>query len=696
MARRSPPVVNETGCTWRMFGIFNSRDGHSDRRLVSNRSHSRLLTHSTATGNGNSRSSSDVLSRIDEKYPHIGVSSRRRRNYGCKSISCVENDQVADWGNEVTKMIVDQRIFNKNYQGKDGAGYKPDQFLDALQVLYSNKELFVKLLQDPNSLLAKQIHELQSSQVTEPYQARQKRMNRLNKSQNSNARKSVKNFNSSDRYHSSCEPQSSERIVVLKPSTTSCDCPRPHSSSSFSHNAQNIKPSNFPFGRIKRKLRHVMSEMSKDQQQRRTAAGVPCEFPCGGKEVKELEIAGRNSPINRLKNSESCMGQEAASFGESCSNNTNNTSLSPSEQNTLNIHDEDNKSPSQMLNCEIEECKQCTNSLVRTIPLPDTERMIDHNNDQMVLRTKLGLQKDEKNYSFSSSGQKFKDPSVVTVNTLGDELQLFGADVSTRRSFPCDNLHAHYDIPTDCGYTNESPTQNFDITTGGLGSFLDSHQEIQTLSFSSDAASSCQRIEDEDDVTNPPIAIFQPDESPVQVKHEKFEENYFADLIRSSLDPINKLTSSKDMLDYFREIVQAFTLKWDELTMKSASSDLLMDSSTFDELKGLTGPKILHDCSIEIFMKVYQNCCFSPHPNVEAYVVKNVLAKEIAELVNLHFLPRPSPITLQQLVEKDLAKRGSWLNIQVDTEDIAIEMEKDILEKLVLEIASEMDHKALW
>jgi len=42
MAKRSPPRVNqtyETGCTWRMFRIFNFREGRSDRRLVSNRRH---------------------------------------------------------------------------------------------------------------------------------------------------------------------------------------------------------------------------------------------------------------------------------------------------------------------------------------------------------------------------------------------------------------------------------------------------------------------------------------------------------------------------------------------------------------------------------------------------------------------------------------------------------------------------------
>lgn len=166
---------------------------------------------------------------------------------------------------------------------------------------------------------------------------------------------------------------------------------------------------------------------------------------------------------------------------------------------------------------------------------------------------------------------------------------------------------------------------------------------------------------------------------------------------------MNNLTSSKDILHYAREILHALNYKWDELTLKR-SCDQLLDPSTFVELKELTsqlsGGRILHDCVIEIFMQVYQNCGFPPHvstknPNVQAYVVKKLLVKEITELVKLHFHPRPSPLTLEQLAEKDLARRGSWLNIQVVAEDIAIEVEKDVLEKMVLEIASEMDVRSM-
>lgn len=164
------------------------------------------------------------------------------------------------------------------------------------------------------------------------------------------------------------------------------------------------------------------------------------------------------------------------------------------------------------------------------------------------------------------------------------------------------------------------------------------------------------------------------------------------------MDLINNLTSSKDILDSVREILQAFSLKCE-------SSDQMLDQSTFDELNGLlTGQlssnKILLDCVIETFMEICQIHGFPPQfsskcPDVQTYVVKKVMAKEIAELINLQFLPHPSPVTLEQLVEKDLAKRGSWLNVQLDIQDIVIEVEEDVLEKLVLEIVFEMDIRSM-
>lgn len=178
-----------------------------------------------------------------------------------------------------------------------------------------------------------------------------------------------------------------------------------------------------------------------------------------------------------------------------------------------------------------------------------------------------------------------------------------------------------------------------------------------------------------------------------QVDYDRFEENHLEDLITSSLDPMNK---SKDIIS---EVLQTFSLKCDE-PMKSHLSNLLMDSSsTFDEVNGLTDQlfdsTILHEYIIECFMELYKNRGFSLHfssrnPNFQACVVKKVLVRQINELVNLHFFHHPSPITLQQLVERDLTRRESWMNIH-DAEEIAMEVEKYVLETLVLEIVSEMN-----
>ena len=185
------------------------------------------------------------------------------------------------------------------------------------------------------------------------------------------------------------------------------------------------------------------------------------------------------------------------------------------------------------------------------------------------------------------------------------------------------------------------------------------------------------------------------DGSLVKVNDDKYEENHLADLMTSSLEPMKK---SKDIVS---EVLQTFSLKCDE-PMKSHLSNLLMDSSsTFDEVNGFTDQlsdsKILHDCIVECFMELCQSNGFSPHfssrnPKFQSCVVKKVLVREINELVNLHFFPHPSPITLQQLVERDLARSESWMNIHVDAvEEIAMEVEKNVLETLVSEIVSEMN-----
>ncbi|KAL1364400.1 hypothetical protein HN51_012602 [Arachis hypogaea] len=708
MERRPSPLVDQT-CTSRMFGIFNFLGGHFSRKLVFSARH--LSRDGTDAGNTSNRSSSSELSAVDEMYPHIGVNSRRR-DYGCKSVSCVENAQMAaDQGNKVTKMTIDPKFVNKNYLSKQGAECQPDQLLDALQILYSNKELFLKLLQDPNSLLVKQISGLQSSQV--------------NKYQNSNGRKSGKPVKSSfDRHDSgsNIELELRDKIVVLKPTTnkeknsaaTRFDSPWLHSHRSLIHNPQNAKFSHFPLCHIKRKLRYVMRARRKEQK----TDGKPENDPCGckflqdGKILKELKSVGNSletSPSiyeKRFKDSELCIGEEDASVSESCNRMTGDASVSPSEQNTLNMPVKDRKSLSVRRKEHLPNFESIS-SLQRYYNhgyITEGMRYLD--NYQMDHRTKLGLQKERAN-GCSIRFLGHKNAPRDTIKTFSDKSKPFGTDIRTEESLPGGDLHAQSDNPRDDGY-NDSPTLNLDKrnSTGEIEHFQDSHPEIQILSFPPKVVSSSpfstERIEERTESVVEHSTL-QPDEYLVQAVHEQIEDNHFAELVRSSLNGTNNLASSKDMLDCSREIVKVFGLKWDELVMKCESADM-HDPSTFDELKGSMGQlscnAILLDCVMQAFMEVYQNCGFPfniarKNPHFQAYFAKKILAQEIAEVIKLHFVPHPSQITLDQLVGKDLERSESWLNIQVDIEHIVKEVEEDVLEDLVLEMVSEMDIRDL-
>lgn len=64
---------------------------------------------------------------------------------------------------EATKVFISQKFATGT--AEDGKTENSQEFTDALQTLNSNKELFLKLLQDPNSLLMKHIQNLLDSQV---------------------------------------------------------------------------------------------------------------------------------------------------------------------------------------------------------------------------------------------------------------------------------------------------------------------------------------------------------------------------------------------------------------------------------------------------------------------------------------------------------------------------------------------------
>ncbi|KAJ6426581.1 hypothetical protein OIU84_022225 [Salix udensis] len=181
--------------------------------------------------------------------------------------------------NEATEAFINQKLIDGNHLSTDGEDDQSKYFMDALQTLNSNKDLFIKLLQDPNSLLVKHIEDLRDShekvQQIESYPE-----DKLSEQQKNNSRECertacTRNFNSIDRSLSkgTGDPQPLETIVVLRAGSASLqncadgighDSPLVHYR--LKNVQQSVKPSFFPFVQMKRKLMHAMRLSRKEQQ----------------------------------------------------------------------------------------------------------------------------------------------------------------------------------------------------------------------------------------------------------------------------------------------------------------------------------------------------------------------------------------------------------------------------------------------
>ncbi|KAJ7952296.1 Phosphatidylinositol N-acetyglucosaminlytransferase subunit P-like protein [Quillaja saponaria] len=767
MAMRSPksPVICEkydVGCTWRLYRIFHFREGPSKRKLLSSKRH--LDSH---IGNGNERHKLDVDSKSSDKDRPIDVHPKRGRGYGCKSISCVNHGKVDEiftqyQRNEAIATNLNQKFIDGNDMGKDGAGPQSKQLLDALQILYSNKELFVKILKDPNSLLVKQIHQQARKQLT-----RSVSQSRLTEHQKSNAR----HFENPSSYN--CDPQSANRIVVLEPGPdkvqNSADIihqwPSLHSHNSSSYNGKAFKPSFFSFGHLKRKLKDAMGTRRKVQHSV-LIDGEPHKAPCGcqalvgSRKVSGAEIFGRDWP-SKVK-----FG--IAKEGKSSLDVKNTDKINKAQdseylqQNELNISVEARRNHSEMLNNRGEDSKHLTNNQEKTIFSPeydclsrssggypehgfvaDQMRYSPYGSYQLGHGIKWGLQRQRENVYLNSLKQNREDSPGADIRKLNDQLHVVGTNVDiTKNLFPNipegfgklmetkNSMHQGeiycLEVPSEPDSRQETgPTLSSDMadSSEGIGYFLDSTLENQLTAFSavvsSLSPSSVQRMEDSNsieqprlesvleqfivDVVSPAGSISRPGtaESPVRVLQDNFDEHKSAGGLRSPPDSMDNLNT----LQFIREVLQASGLSCDEPSMECYSSKQLLNPSLQNELKKMTDQfggnyRILFDCINEVLVEVY-HCYFrcSPwvsiiKPNVQTLALKRgdktSVVDEVTKRVERHFFQQPPTRTFEQLAEMDLRRCGTWLDIGIDTEDIVIEVEGEVIEDLIMDSISEM------
>ncbi|PIA49378.1 hypothetical protein AQUCO_01300298v1 [Aquilegia coerulea] len=193
---------------------------------------------------------------------------------------------------EAAEAFLNQKFIDVNQLTEDGAIQQSKQFIDALEILNSNKELLLKLLQDSNSLLVKYIQDLQDDPSEKVKQEKllgpksSEGMHISRQAEELVCQKEVQKhnihnlFRKKDKAHKrnlvkdSVKPQVSSRIVVLKPKATGIQnlvtANSPSSSPQSHYNLRNQGwsgrfNSQFSFSEIKKRLKYSMGENRKAQ-----------------------------------------------------------------------------------------------------------------------------------------------------------------------------------------------------------------------------------------------------------------------------------------------------------------------------------------------------------------------------------------------------------------------------------------------
>lgn len=214
--------------------------------------------------------------------------------------------------NEAAEAFINQKLIDGKHLSRDGAKEQSKHFMDALETLNSNKDLFIKLLQDPDSLLVKHIEDLRDFQVKKQHAKSSTEATSTetptSKKTNDEERMCSQNFTSSDSNVSrgTDGPQILENIVVLKPDSTglrNCAhikyCDPSQVEHGLSSVQQSVRPAFLPFAKMKR-LIHAMGVSQKNHQLRHANAAVRTTYDFQGSEKcgkqMAMEKVDRNSP----------------------------------------------------------------------------------------------------------------------------------------------------------------------------------------------------------------------------------------------------------------------------------------------------------------------------------------------------------------------------------------------------------------
>ncbi|KAK4422599.1 hypothetical protein Salat_1842400 [Sesamum alatum] len=703
---------DQFSCVWGLFSMLDTRPGRSSRKLISNgRAVNKQIIDYSRTPDRFASFDEECRKIQDEANlaSTIKLSESFRRSPSLGKHSQPDDETNMQQAQMSAKAFVDQMFTDRKRICSEGTRNESKPFSDALEILSTNKDLFMELLQEPNK--NSQPSQTESKDCSEqPGSIKTEFLEKIDYQSQSSSRRS-----------STAQP--TDKIIILKPSpqdrkyceNVACRCsPRPccqNSSSSVSGG----KPTSFAIREIKEKLKHTFGGTRKEPN----LFSVDSTSPKLSNNCICLGLGTKN-PLNSVKTNQNHRDN-------ACTTDTMRRNVDFPSVGFCNEHEVD-------VVLEAKKSKRSPESLM-TIP-PSTEHDV----------RSLSPVRDSRHCSGSAQMRVSPSRTNTEVTSCNDKVEILSAKTSSslisttdensdtniisaadnvkangkRKMLEMNNIrHSQLPSKTSSTYVTSNVQERTDTTHPTLSSFpenetftntVDEYPSTPTSIYQLDRPENVKRQEEHrspvsvleqfftEDANSPSSIMLQTARQPLKPRRLDFEECSFQTSPQEP--PISAASASIIEQDhvscYVHFVLQASRLTWDQLSEIQPLSEELLNPSLYDEIDfqppdAHFDPKLLFDHINEVLLQIHRSHLCSPpllsflKPRISSVPLEEVVLDQIMKEAEFYLLPWTEETTLDELVVKDVADSRMWLDVRIETEQIMIHISEEVVEELILD-----------
>ncbi|XP_039138012.1 uncharacterized protein LOC120275484 isoform X3 [Dioscorea cayenensis subsp. rotundata] len=587
---------------------------------------------------------------------------------------------------DVAEAFLTQKLVEAKRVSEKGSVCQSKQFINALETLNANRELFLKLVQDPNSVLLKHIQDLQNAHAGMLSEFDLCKNDMLGEDVGSSAqsegsvRQNGHSFFRKKEKPKEIKQQSLNRIIVLRPNSSITQNPSitmtPNSPPRDSRKHREVSErvgSYFSLKEIKRRWKNVIG----DNKERRSISmdGVLHKIPYGQKSMEKAVPSKNFSDAKRTSPKPSIVAMRRDKIkGESGS-----VSMRITDYREPSFYAEAKKHMVEMLNSDDDkktfQLKKTPKSLGRVLSLPEfsTYKRFSPFQEELSPRGMMHSPKRQTKKENAVTGiqiQSDAEKAVLETDKQDGNTEIVEMINDERK---VENNHFDESVELNDAQIKESSKE--------MPSYLVIHnaETPENLMEKCDRPSPVSVLDQcfSEDIISPHSTSVEYD-SQLQLEEHA---------LGTSLD-------DKEIRDAFiKAVIEKSGLSYDVISSR------LLDPSLLDEIEIMyiqliDDPQLLFDCINEVLVEInqrYFSC--SPWMSIVQHEVRPIpkgmkLIQEVCKGVEWH-MKLQFPMTLDQLVGKDMDRRD-WMDLRLETENTITEVGDNIVEFLMEETILEL------